>query len=72
MSGTFIPKRSEVKKEDTWDLSTLYANDEEWYKDFAAFEAAIPKIDAFKGTLGKSAEALADYLDFEKDKLILA
>jgi oligoendopeptidase F len=70
MSGTIL-ERSAVKPEDTWDLSSLYSNDDAWYKDLAAFEAAIPKLENFKGTLGKSVHALADYLDFIRDMYIL-
>jgi oligoendopeptidase F len=59
-----IPLRSEIAEDDTWDLSKLFPNDEEWNKSLAEFEIMIEKIHSFKGTLGKSAEHLADYLDF--------
>ncbi|GBU27852.1 oligoendopeptidase F [Treponema sp. R8-4-B8] len=59
-----IPLRSEVAVSDTWDLSKLFPNDEEWNKSLADFEKMIEKIPSFQGTLGKSASHLADYLDF--------
>ncbi|WP_010259432.1 oligoendopeptidase F [Treponema primitia] len=62
-----IPARSEVKREDTWDLSKLYPNDEDWGKDLEKYEKLAEKIPGFRGTLGKSAESLADYLDFTRD-----
>jgi len=65
------PLRNEVKVSDTWDLSTLYANDEDWNKSLCEYEKLIEKIPSFKGTLGKSAEHLADYLDFSRDLGIL-
>ena len=59
-----IPLRSEIAEGDTWDLSKLFPNDEEWNKSLAEFEKMMEKIHSFKGTLGKSAVHLADYLDF--------
>jgi len=59
-----IPLRSEVAVSDTWDLSKLFPDDEEWNKSLAKFEKMIEKIPSFQGTLGKSSAHLADYLDF--------
>jgi oligoendopeptidase F len=62
-----IPARSEVPTEDTWDLSALYPNDEAWGEGLTHYETLAEKISGFRGTLGKSAESLADYLDFVRD-----
>ncbi|MDR0388519.1 MAG: oligoendopeptidase F [Spirochaetaceae bacterium] len=59
-----IPLRGEVRVEDTWDLSKLFSDNAAWDKGLAEYEAAAEKIAAFRGTLGKSAENLAGYLDF--------
>jgi oligoendopeptidase F len=59
-----IPLRSETAASDTWDLSKLFNNDEEWKKALADFEKMAEKIPSFQGTLGKSASHLADFLDF--------
>ena len=67
-----IPLRSEVSVSDTWDLSKLFANDEAWNEGLSLFEKTAEKLPSFQGTLGKSAESLADYLDFSKDLRILA
>ncbi|MFP3089177.1 oligoendopeptidase F [Treponema sp. TIM-1] len=66
-----IPLRSEVNRQDTWDLSKLYPNDGDWKKGLEAYEKIAERIPGFQGTLGKSAEALADYLDFVRDFNIL-
>jgi oligoendopeptidase F len=66
-----IPARSEAAEADTWDLSKLFANDAAWNEGLVAFEKMAERIPAFKGTLGKSAESLADYLDFARDLHIL-
>ncbi|AEF85719.1 oligoendopeptidase F [Treponema primitia ZAS-2] len=62
-----IPSRSEVKPQDTWDLSKLYPNDGAWAKSLEEYETLTGRIPGFRGTLGKSAETLADYLDFSRD-----
>lgn len=62
-----IPKRSEIPIEDTWNLSRLYENDAAWEQDFKKLESLIPGYRERKGTLGKSAEALAAFLVFDRD-----
>jgi oligoendopeptidase F len=67
MAETKIPLRSEVAHSDTWDLSKLFENDAAWELGLAEFEKLAGKIAAFKGTLGKSAPSLADFMDFSKN-----
>ena len=72
MSNTVnIPARHEVAAGDTWDLSTLFADDDSWNKAIAEYEKMAEKLPAFQGTLGKSADSLAGYLDFSRDFNIL-
>ena len=59
-----IPLRSEIAASDTWDLSKLFTSDEEWNKSLAEYEKMSEKISSYQGTLGKSADHLADYADF--------
>jgi len=66
-----IPTRQDVARADTWDLAKLFESDEAWAKALAEFEALAGKIPRYKGTLAGSAEALADYLDFDRDLWIL-
>ncbi|MDR3116095.1 MAG: oligoendopeptidase F family protein, partial [Treponema sp.] len=66
-----IPLRSEVDRQNTWDLSKLYPNDEDWKQGLEDYEKMAERIPGFQGTLGKSAETLADYLDFVRDFNIL-
>ncbi|MCL2185809.1 MAG: oligoendopeptidase F [Treponema sp.] len=62
-----IPSRKEIALSDTWDLSKLFTNDDDWNKALTEVEKKAEKIASFQGTLGKSASSLADYLDFAKD-----
>ncbi len=62
-----LPTRDKVKKEDTWDLASLYAHDADWEKDLKKLEAQIPKIAKFKGTLAESPQSLAKYLKFDEE-----
>jgi oligoendopeptidase F len=62
-----LPTRDKVKKEDTWDLASLYAHDADWEKDLKRLEAQIPKIAKFKGTLAESPQSLAKYLKFDEE-----
>ncbi|MDR2576219.1 MAG: oligoendopeptidase F [Treponema sp.] len=68
---TGIPARHEIPQADTWDLSKLFLNDAAWNDGLAAYDKMAERIPSFKGTLGKSAESLADYLDFIRDFGIL-
>jgi oligoendopeptidase F len=62
-----IPPRSEIPPEHTWDLSKLYPNDKAWEQGLAGYVKKAEAIPGYRGTLGKSAESLADYLDFCRD-----
>ena len=66
-----IPARSEVAKEDRWDLSKLFTGDKEWEASLDEFAKLAEKIPSFIGTLGTSAENLAAWLCFTRDMGIL-
>lgn len=71
METSSIPPRSAVPVEYTWDLSKLYPSDSAWNDGLAVYEKMIEKIESYRGTLGRSAETLADWLDFYKEMGIL-
>ncbi|MGD0898423.1 MAG: oligoendopeptidase F [Thermoguttaceae bacterium] len=62
-----IPPRGKVKPENTWDLSSLLADDEAWENAFAQWEKRIARYAAFQGTLSHRPEALAECLQFDLD-----
>ena len=60
-----LPARRDVAVGDTWDLGSLFHSDAEWEAALAAWEQRIPGYAAFAGTLGSSAERLAECLAFD-------
>src|SRR5262245_37448967 len=65
MSTKKIPLRNEVAAGDTWDLTRLFADANAWETAFAEWSAMIPGYAQFRGTLGQSAEKLAECLRFD-------
>ena len=62
-----LPKRDQVKPENTWDLSSLYPNDQAWEVDFKKLDKLIAGYEKFRGKLGESAKTLAACLKFDSD-----
>jgi oligoendopeptidase F len=60
-----LPKRSQVKTADMWDLASLYPSDEAWEQDFQQLEKKIGGFKKFRGKLGESAKSLAACLKFD-------
>jgi len=60
-----LPARSKVKPADTWDLSSLFADDKAWETAFAKWEKQIKRYPSFRDTLSKSAAQLATCLKFD-------
>ena len=70
-----LPARKAVPAGDTWDLASLCRSDAEWEEALAVWEARISQFAPYAGTLGTSAERLAECLahdlafDREGDRL---
>ncbi len=62
-----LPPRSKVKTADTWDLASLFPNDDAWEKAFTAWEKRIAGYADFQGRLGNDAETLAACLKFDEE-----
>lgn len=54
--------RSEVPAEDRWDLSRLYARDDDWERDLTALSDRVTEIESYPGRLAESGEVLLKYL----------
>ena len=61
-----VPLRAEVRPEDTWDLTPLYATDAAWEEDFQKLQAGYPKIAGFRGRVGENVQTLLEVLELEK------
>lgn len=62
-----LPARRDVKPDDTWDLGSLFPDDESWEKAFSKWEKLVPKYEQFRGTLGGGPAALAKCFAFDSD-----
>lgn len=60
---TKIKKRSEIKVEYTWDLSSLYKNTDAWEVDFKKAKKLIEKIGSFQGSVMDSEKSLLKTLE---------
>lgn len=57
-----MTKRSDIAKEYMWDLESIYTTDEVWESSFKNIEEGLPELEALKGTLAQSGEALLKVL----------
>lgn len=65
MATDRVPLRAEVNPQDTWDLSSLFADDAAWEKAFAEWELLVPQYDQFRGRLGDGPAVVAECLRFD-------
>src|SRR5687768_9518347 len=62
-----LPKRSQVKRADCWDLASLFNSDAKWEQAFAKWETQIDGYAKYRGKLAESARMLAQCLQFDAD-----
>lgn len=55
---TALPKRSELKQAETWNLESIYPSVDAWEADYAQAQQRLPELAAFTGKLGESADQL--------------
>ncbi|MGN0348186.1 MAG: oligoendopeptidase F [Roseburia sp.] len=58
-----LPKREQVRKEDTWDLTAMYASEEDWERDIAEAEAIAAELEKREGKVTVSAKDLLFVLE---------
>lgn len=56
-----------MNKEYSWDLSSLFATEEDFEKALSDFQNDLPSFGKYKGQLGKSVESLKEYIKFKED-----
>ena len=57
-----LKERRELDPQFMWDLTSMYATDEEWEKALSTLEESIRKAATFQGRL-TDAQSIAAYLD---------
>ena len=67
MNEIKLPLRSEVKLEDTWDLTTIFESNDKWEETFKYLEDNHHKALDFKGKLASSADTLYQAISFVED-----
>jgi oligoendopeptidase F len=60
-------KRSEVPKEQTWNVESLFASKEAWESELKALSASAPKLASYSGRLGESGTVLLEALNSQYD-----
>src|SRR5438105_11447177 len=58
-----LPARANVDKRFTWNGESVFADKAAWEAGVAAVHAGLPDLQEFKGHLGDSPDALADWFD---------
>jgi oligoendopeptidase F len=58
-----LPARSEVDRRFTWDAESVFADEAAWEQAVETIKARLPDLAEFKGHLGDSPDALADWFD---------
>ena len=58
-----LPARSEVDRQFTWDAESVFADEAAWERAVETIKARLPDLAEFKGHLGDSPDALADWFD---------
>ncbi|MFC3040666.1 oligoendopeptidase F [Virgibacillus xinjiangensis] len=67
MSSTTGRKtRNEIPKEETWDLTDLFSNQEEWEKELQAIQEDVTHVTTYKGKLTADANTLLEALQAQE------
>lgn len=67
MAEERIPKRSEVKQEDTWATEDIFFSDQAWEEAYVQMKEVPEQISALRGTLGRSSRELLTYFTRQDD-----
>jgi oligoendopeptidase F len=62
-----LTKRSEIAREYTWDLESIFPTNEDWESAFKTFQQGLPELEGLKDTLAQSGPALLAVLQKRDD-----
>lgn len=60
-------QREDIGNKYKWDLTRIYASNEDWEADYDKLKASIPEFDTYRGRLGESGETLLAFLKQQED-----
>ncbi|MDO5732452.1 MAG: oligoendopeptidase F [Eubacteriales bacterium] len=66
MSNQRLALRSELKLEDTWDLTQIFADEATYQSAFEALGTSLEKLESYRGRILESAETLYDFLELSE------
>ncbi len=72
MNEHTIPKRNEIKIEDTWNLMHLYPSIDKFNEDIEKLKVLSEKASHFQGTVGKSKEHFFEVLEYMTTSSLLS
>jgi oligoendopeptidase F len=61
-----VPERGDVAEEYTWDLTDLYADDDEWEAAFESVEERLSELSAYEDRVTEDAETLQAVLELRE------
>jgi len=67
-----LPKRSELPKEQTWNLEALFASEAEWRKALEEAARGVEAVRPFAGRLGESPQVLLEALEIHQNRMLEA
>jgi len=63
-----LTERGDIAKEYTWDLESIFPTNDDWENSFKKLQQELPELEALKGTLAQSGQALLAILQ-KRDEL---
>lgn len=72
MPNQTVATRSEIPREHTWDVESIFPDDAAWAAEFDAVSASAPALARFRGHLADNAATLADFFAASEALLLRA
>ncbi|MBB6646859.1 oligoendopeptidase F [Halobellus ruber] len=64
-----VPERSELPTEDTWDLTSIYADDDAWRAAYEAVSDRVEDLREYEGRATESPDTLLEFLELRESVL---
>ncbi|MDZ7700859.1 MAG: oligoendopeptidase F [Halobacteriales archaeon] len=62
-----VPERSEIEDRYTWDLESIYADDDDWEAAYDAVEERLDELRAYEGRVAEDGETLLEVLELSDE-----